>query len=54
MFVTAGARDRLLKDERSRFLQKEWPQVRATIDRLGIDLETLLESGTDKKGDKNG
>ncbi|MEM7430832.1 MAG: GntR family transcriptional regulator [Pseudomonadota bacterium] len=53
MFVTAGARDRLLKDERTRFLQKEWPQVRATIDRLGIELETLLECGGGDKGDKN-
>lgn len=55
MFVTAGARDRLLKDERSRFLDKEWPQVRATIDRLGIDLETLLASGGagDDEGDNN-
>ncbi len=35
MFVTDGARDRLLKDERARFLDKDWPQVQATIKRLG-------------------
>ena len=44
MFVTAGARVRLLEDERERFLQKEWPQVTATIKRLGLDPETLLKS----------
>ena len=43
MFVTDGARDQLLKDERQRFLDIEWPNVLATIDRLGLDAATLLE-----------
>jgi GntR family transcriptional regulator len=43
MFVTDGARDRLLKDERARFLEKEWPQVQATIKRLGLDAVSLLQ-----------
>ena len=43
MFVTDGARDRLLKDERARFLEKEWPQVQATIKRLGLDAASLLK-----------
>jgi GntR family transcriptional regulator len=43
MFVTDGARDRLLKDERARFLEKEWPQVQATIKRLGLDPASLLK-----------
>ena len=50
MFVTDGARKRLLKDERQRFLDKEWPVVRATIERLGLDVDTLLaevKSGED-------
>jgi GntR family transcriptional regulator len=42
MFVMAGARKNLLKDERQRFIEKEWPKVAATIDRLGLDVETLL------------
>ncbi|MGH8193083.1 MAG: GntR family transcriptional regulator [Woeseiaceae bacterium] len=42
MFVTDGAQKQLLKDERVRFLDKEWPKVRATIERLGLDLESLL------------
>ena len=43
MFVTDGARDQLLKDERQRFLDKEWPAVAATIRRLGLDVEALLK-----------
>ena len=43
MFVTAGARDQLLKDERRRFLEKEWPLVVATIGRLGLDATELLK-----------
>lgn len=46
MFVTAGARKQLLKDERQRFLKKEWPRIAATIERLGLDAEELL---SDKK-----
>ena len=42
MFVIGGARVRLLKDERTRFLEKEWPQVQATIKRLGLDTASLL------------
>ena len=44
MYVTDGARKQLLKDERQRFLEKEWPRVAATIERLGLDLEALLAS----------
>ena len=43
MFVTDGARTQLLKDERERFLEKEWPQVAETIERLGLDAEALLQ-----------
>jgi GntR family transcriptional regulator len=55
MFVTEGARVQLLKDERQRFLEKEWPEVIATINRLGLETETLLESVPEQKakGDKN-
>lgn len=44
MFVTEGARDQLLKDERQRFLEKDWPEITATINRLGLDAGSLLES----------
>jgi GntR family transcriptional regulator len=42
MFVTAGARKALLQVERRRFLNEEWPKVRATIERLGLSAEELL------------
>lgn len=57
MFVTAGARKRLLKDERQRFIKIEWPAVAATIQRLGLDAAELLseigdqpDGGTDEEG----
>lgn len=43
MFVAAGAIERLRVDERARFLAHVWPQVRAHIDRLGIDLGALID-----------
>jgi GntR family transcriptional regulator len=42
MFVTPGAQALLLKGERQRFLDQEWPRVRATIERLGLDAADLL------------
>lgn len=42
MFVTPGARAQLLTGERQRFLQQEWPRVKATIERLGLDANALL------------
>ena len=42
MFVTAGAHKVLLRAERQRFLQQEWPKVRSTIQRLGLSAEELL------------
>lgn len=44
MFVTGGARKKLLKVERQRFVNKEWPEITATIKRLGLDTKTLLEA----------
>jgi GntR family transcriptional regulator len=44
MFVNEGARKNLLKAERQRFLEKEWPKVLATIDRLGLNETELLRS----------
>ena len=42
MFVSAGASQALLKDERQRFLDIEWPRVQATIQRLGLSADELL------------
>ena len=43
MFVAPGAGARLADSERRRFLDEEWPQIRARIDRLGLDPASLLE-----------
>jgi GntR family transcriptional regulator len=45
MFVSVGARQALLKDERQRFLAEVWPKVHATMQRLGLSPSELLESG---------
>ena len=50
MFITPGARAQLLKGERQRFLEQEWPRVLATIDRLGLDATTLLGDARAGKG----
>jgi GntR family transcriptional regulator len=42
MFVKAGARNLLLQSERQKFLDEEWPRVSATIQRLGLKPEELL------------
>ena len=54
MFVNEGARKQLLKDERQRFLDKAWPNVVATIARLGLDIDTLLKAVPEpgSKGEK--
>lgn len=45
MFVSEGARKALMKDERQRFLEDEWPKVYATILRLGLSPGDLLKNG---------
>ena len=44
MFVAPGASKALMKDERTRFLETDWPKIRATIQRLGLSAETLLNT----------
>lgn len=44
MFVKEGARDLLLKGERQKFLNEQWPRVHATIQRLGLNTKELLDS----------
>ena len=44
MFVSTGAGAALLKDERHRFLEDEWPKVHAAILRLGLSAAELLAS----------
>ena len=42
MFINAGARDLLLRAERERFLNEQWPGIHATIRRLGLNPRELL------------
>ena len=48
MFINAGARTLLLKGEREKFLAEQWPRVYATIQRLGLTPEELLEAAKEK------
>lgn len=50
MFVNDGARQQLLKDERKRFVEKEWPKVLETIERLGLDAGELLSKSSGSAG----
>lgn len=43
MFVAEGALDRLRREERHRFLDAQWPLIRAHIDRLGLGAAELFE-----------
>jgi GntR family transcriptional regulator len=43
MFIRSGARARLLRGERVRFLKEDWPRILATIQRLGLSAEELLD-----------
>src|SRR4051794_9218369 len=42
MFVNPGARALLMKAEREKFLNEEWPRIHANVRRLGLKLEELL------------
>ena len=46
MFINAGARNLLLQGERRRFLEEEWPRISATIQRLGLKTEELLNGAS--------
>jgi GntR family transcriptional regulator len=53
MFVKAGVRQQLLRDERRRFLEEEWPGVLATLHRLGLRADDLLaEAGERSPADR--
>jgi GntR family transcriptional regulator len=42
MFVAEGARSRLGNSERRSFIEQEWPEIRARMERLGIEPAELL------------
>ena len=50
MFIQGGARERLLEQERRRFLDEEWPRILRRVEELGLSLDQLAGS---KTGGKN-
>ena len=44
MYVVTGAKDRLARQERAKFLGQEWPQIAERIKRLGLEIGELLSS----------
>lgn len=44
MYVVKGAASKLRARERDQFLREEWPEIRARMDRLGLDPALLLET----------
>src|SRR4030095_3238314 len=45
MFINSGARDLLLQGERQKFLVEEWPKIRDTTQRRGLEPAALLSAG---------
>lgn len=55
MFVNEGARTKLLKAERQRFLEKEWPLVLSTIERLELSAADLfMDAESNNSGKDSG
>jgi GntR family transcriptional regulator len=52
MFINSGVRTLLLQGERQKFLAEEWPRVSATIQRLGLAAEELLNGANSKKSNE--
>ena len=52
MFVKDGARKLLLANEREKFLTEEWPKISATIQRLGLTPEELLNGPANRRPSK--
>lgn len=43
MFVADGATVRLRDDERDRFMTQSWPRIRDHMNRIGIELRSLID-----------
>ena len=42
MYVVTGAKDKLARQEKTKFLEQEWPQIVERIARLGLEVDELL------------
>jgi GntR family transcriptional regulator len=52
LFVKDGARKLLLESERQKFLIEEWPKISATIQRLGLTPDELLNGSSSPRSSK--
>ncbi|HEY5680007.1 MAG TPA: GntR family transcriptional regulator [Pseudomonadales bacterium] len=48
MFVCEGAREQALKQERTRFLEEDWPEVVERIALLGLTRDELLNTAAEE------
>src|SRR6267142_1141444 len=49
MYIKAGARNLLLEAERQKFLAEQWPRISATIQRLGLTAEELMDAAAPRQ-----
>ena len=54
MFVKNDSRKLVLRDEREKFLTEEWPRISATIERLGLSSNELLDDANRRSSSKAG
>jgi GntR family transcriptional regulator len=52
MFIRVGAHRLLLDGERQRFLAEQWPIIYATIQRLGLKPEELLDVAASRRANR--
>ena len=52
MFVKNDSRKLVLRDEREKFLTEEWPRISATIERLGLSSNELLDDANRRSSSK--
>ena len=53
MFINAGARKLLLQGERQKFLAEQWPDIHATIQRLGLTPQELMTAAATDASSSN-
>jgi GntR family transcriptional regulator len=53
MFVKAGVKNLLLRGERDKFLEEDWPRISETIERLGLKPEELLNGSSRRSATKS-
>ena len=54
LYVLAGAKEKLGKMEKAKFLEEEWPGIMARIHRLGLEADELLGCAASQAGKATG